>query len=75
MAKLDEVKEEINFLKVWLGILIVTVFGMVGWGISHIGKVSNLLLIVDVGAIMILSAIVSIINYVIIKKIKSLKDL
>ncbi|WP_024787144.1 MULTISPECIES: hypothetical protein [unclassified Lebetimonas] len=75
MAKIDEIKEEINFLKVWLSILIVTVLGMVGWGISNIGKVSNILLILDVVGIIILSFIIVLINYAIIKKIKSLKDL
>jgi len=75
MAKIDEVKEEINFLKVWLGLFVVTVFGMIGWGISNIGKINNLLLIVDFAAIIILSSIIAIINFSIIKKIKTLKDL
>ena len=75
MAKIDEIKEEINFLKVWLGILVVTIFGMIGWGVSHINDVGKVLLILDFGAIIILSSIVATINYAIIKKIKSLKDL
>ena len=75
MAQIDEIKEEINFLKVWLGILVVTIFGMIGWGISHIGDTSRLLLVLDVGAIIVLSLIVAYINFTIIKKIKSLKDL
>ncbi|WP_024789363.1 hypothetical protein [Lebetimonas sp. JH292] len=75
MAKIDEIKEETKFLKVWLSILIVTVLGMVGWGISNIGKVSNILLILDVVGIIILSFIIMLINFAIIKKIKSLKDL
>jgi hypothetical protein len=40
MAQIDEIKEDINFLKLWLSILIMN------WvGISHIGKTSNLLLL------------------------------
>jgi Na+/alanine symporter len=72
---MDEIKEEIGWLKVWLGILVVTMFGMIGWGISHIGKVSNLLLILDAVSIVMISVIVAIINFSAIKKIKSLKDL
>ncbi len=72
---MDEIKEEIGWLKVWLGILVVTMFGMIGWGISHIGKVSNLLLILDAVSIVMISIIVAIINFSAIKKIRSLKDL
>ncbi len=75
MGKIDEIKEEIGWLKVWLGILVVTMFGMIGWGISHIGKVSNLLLILDAVSIVMISIIVVIINFSAIKKIRSLKDL
>jgi hypothetical protein len=75
MSKIDEIKEEIGWLKVWLGILVVTMFGMIGWGISHIEKVSNLLLILDGIAIVIIAMIVAIINFTAIKKIRSLKDL
>ena len=75
MGKIDEIKEEIGWLKVWLGILVVTMFGMIGWGISHIGKVSNLLLILDAISIVMIAIIVAIINFSAIKKIKSLKDL
>jgi Na+/alanine symporter len=75
MSKMDEIKEEIGWLKVWLGILVVTMFGMIGWGISHIGKVSSLLLILDGVAIVIIAMIVAIINFTAIKKIRSLKDL
>ena len=75
MSKIDEVKEEIGWLKIWLGILVVTIFGMIGWGISHIGKVSNLLLILDAMSIVMMSVIVAIINFSAIRKIKSLKDL
>jgi len=75
MSKIDEIKEEIGWLKVWLGILVVTMFGMIGWCISHIGKVSNLLLILDGVAIVMIAIIVAIINFTAIKKIRSLKDL
>jgi hypothetical protein len=50
-------------------------FGMIGWGISHIGKVSNLLLILDGVSIVIIAIVVGIINFTAIKKIRSLKDL
>ena len=75
MAKIDEVKEEINYLKVWISILVITMFGMIGWGVSNIGKVNDIILILDVIGIITLSLAVIMINFAIIKKIKSLKDL
>ena len=75
MAKIDEIKEEISFLKVWLSVLIMTVLGMIGWGIANIGKISDLLLILDVIGVIVLSLIIILINFTIIKKIRSLKDL
>ncbi len=35
MAKIDEIKEEINYLKLWLGIVIVTTISMLGWLINN----------------------------------------
>ena len=75
MGQIDEIREEIGWLKVWLGILVVTMFGMIGWGISHIGKVSQLLLVLDGIGIVVIAVIVGMINYAAIKKIRSLKDL
>ena len=48
---------------------------MIGWGMSHINDTSKILLVLDVGAVVILSFIIAIINFTIIKKIKDLKDL
>ncbi len=75
MGKMDEIKEEIGWLKLWLGILIVTMFSMIGWGISHIGSISNGMLWLDGIAVVIIAGIVARINFVAIKKIRSLKDL
>jgi len=29
MAKIDEIKEELNYLKVWLGIIVITTIGLI----------------------------------------------
>jgi len=31
MSKVDKIKERINYLKVWLGIFVVTNIGLIGW--------------------------------------------
>jgi len=35
MAEIAEIKEELNYLKVWLGIIVLTTIGLVSWLINH----------------------------------------
>ncbi len=35
MSKIDKLKERINYLKVWLGIFVVTNIGLIGWLAEH----------------------------------------
>jgi undecaprenyl pyrophosphate phosphatase UppP len=35
MSKTDQIKERINYLKVWLGIFVVTNIGLMGWLAEH----------------------------------------
>jgi len=73
MAKIDEVKEELNYLKVWLGIIVITTIGLISWLINNYEIASQLKVISDIIAIFILTITISIIDRKI--KIKSLKDL
>lgn len=38
MAEIDVLKEKINYLKVWLGIFVVTLIGLIGWIVSNYEK-------------------------------------
>jgi len=75
MGKIDEVKEELNYLKVWLGIIVVTTIGLIGWLVNHYGSASTLKTAGGVVAIMLLTFAIILIDKNIKKKIKSLKDL
>lgn len=44
MSELDVAKEQITYLKFWLGILVVTDISLFGWLLSNVGS-SNLPLI------------------------------
>jgi uncharacterized membrane protein YfcA len=48
MSKLDRAKEQIAYLKLWLGILVATVISLTGWLISNFQSV-NWLLVVATG--------------------------
>ena len=47
MGKIDLIKEKINYLKVWLGISVVTLIGLLGWLSSNYEKLSNVRLILS----------------------------
>lgn len=41
MAKIDVVKEKINYLKVWLGVFVATLIGLVGWVTTNYDAISS----------------------------------
>ncbi len=44
MSELDIAKEKIAYLKIWLGILLVTDISVFGWLVSSLGTAAALLL-------------------------------
>lgn len=75
MSKIDEVKEEINYLKVWLGIVVVTNIGLISWLVNNYETSSHLKVIADIVATILLTVVVLVIDKKIKRKIKKLKDL
>jgi len=75
MAKIDEIKEELNYLKVWLGIIVITAIGLISWLINNYETSSEVKIIADIIAIIFLTISIMLIDKNIKKKIKSLKDL
>ena len=74
MAKIDEVKEFINYLKALLIFILATEVGLIGWIINNFNK-KSVLTYLSIIVIIILSLIVIFINKKIISDIKKLKDL
>jgi hypothetical protein len=75
MSELDVAKEEIAYLKIWLGILVVTDISTFGWLISNVGEAITLLLWAAVIAVAGLSAGVFLPHRLIKRQIQSLKEL
>ena len=75
MAKIDEIKEELNYLKVWLGIIVITAIGLIGWLINNYETAGMIKIISDIIAILTLTVTIFLIDKNIKYKIKSLKDL
>jgi hypothetical protein len=75
MADIDEVKEDIGYMKVWLGIIVVTNISLMGWLLSNYETSSMIKIISDIIAIIVLLISIVKIDRNIKIKIKSLKDL
>lgn len=75
MAKLDLIKEKINYLKVWLGIFVATLIGLVGWVATNYDTISFEKLFLAIVAILWLIISIHILNKKILEKINSLEEL
>jgi hypothetical protein len=75
MSELDVAKEKIAYLKVWLGILVITDISTFGWLISNVDTASELLLWAAVIAVVALTAGILLLHRRIDRHIRSLREL
>jgi apolipoprotein N-acyltransferase len=75
MSELDIAKEKIAYLKIWLGILLVTDISVFGWLVSSLGTATALLLWGAVIAVVVLTACIFLLHRRIERHIRSLKGM
>jgi hypothetical protein len=75
MSELDVAKEKIAYLKVWLGILLVTDISTFGWLVSSINTASTLLLWAAVVVVVALTYGILLLHRRIDRHIQSLREL
>ncbi|TMH18821.1 MAG: hypothetical protein E6H70_04750 [Betaproteobacteria bacterium] len=75
MSELDVAKEQIAYLKAWLGILVITDISVFGWLISNLGTSTAPLLWGAVIAVVALSAGILLLHRRIGRRIESLRGL
>ena len=75
MAKLDEVKEWLNFLNRLFTIGLVTLLGIVGWLFLHYISASKVLVVASLIGMFVLVIVLLLLAKKIISNIKILKDL
>lgn len=75
MAKLDVVKERIAYLKLWLGILVVTDISMVSWFFVNYATGPLTFQLADLLAILFVSIAIAVLHQHIQGAIEHLKDL
>lgn len=74
MSKIDKIKERINYLKVWLGIFVVTNIGLMGWLAERYND-SVIKSIAAFISIMVITVLVLIVHKKINTKIDELEEL
>lgn len=75
MAKLDEIKEFIGYLKVLIGIAIAVALSLIAWIFNHYETLSLLDKVITVIVFMIDLLFILLLNKKIIKQIKSLGEI
>jgi hypothetical protein len=75
MTKIDRVKERVAYLKVWLGIFVVTIISLIGWLVSNYATAKVLLVVLDSAAILILAMAILLTHREINRKIDELENL
>jgi len=75
MGKIDVIKEKINYLKVWLGISVVTLISLLGWLSSHYETLAVSRIMLTFIGIVWLIVLIHFLNKSILQKINSLEDL
>lgn len=75
MSELDVLKEKIAHLRMWLNLSVVTDIGLVAWFLANYDTPKNLLLVLDVLAIVSVSAFIWMLNRRIETYIEQLRDL
>lgn len=75
MGKIDVVKEKINYLKVWLGIAIITLISLIGWLSTHYATLSVIRVVLSFVGIFWLVGTIHLLNKIILEKIDSLEEL
>ena len=75
MSQLDVLKEKIAYLKLWLGIIVVTDLSLVGWLLGNYTVANWALIAGDMAAIFVISFGVYVLHKRIEKEIERLKEL
>lgn len=73
--KIDKIKERIGYLKLWLGVTIITTISLLTWFIKNYTEVDDLRIYSCSIAIIFLLIVILILNRKIIKDIDYLEDL
>ncbi len=75
MGRIDKEKEEIGWMKFWIGVSVASIMGLISWFVNHYADANNVILIMDLLAIVVLAVFIVMLNRTALRKIKELENL
>ena len=75
MGKIDKEKEEIAWMKFWIGVGVASIMGLISWFVNNYEQANNIMLTLDIVSVVIIAVFIVLLNNAGIKKIKNLEDI
>ncbi len=75
MGKIDKEKEEIAWIKFWIGVSVASIMGLISWFVNNYETANDVMLTLDMASVLMLAVFIVILNKAGLKKIKELEDL
>lgn len=70
MSKIDKEKEEIAWIKFWIGVSVASTMGLISWFVNNFETANIIMLILDMVSVLMIAIFIVMLN-----KIKELEDL
>ncbi|MCF6245614.1 MAG: hypothetical protein L3J43_11350 [Sulfurovum sp.] len=75
MGKIDKEKEEISWIKFWIGVSVASMMGLISWLVNNYESANSIMLILDTASILAIAIFIVKLNKIGLKKIKELENL
>ncbi len=75
MGKIDKEKEEISWIKFWIGVSVASIMGLISWFVNNYESASQIALVLNIVSVSVIAVFIAILNKIGLRKIKELEDL
>ena len=75
MGKIDKEKEEIGWIKFWIGVSVASIMGLISWFVNNYETANQIMLILDIVSVLAIAFFIILLNKTGLKKIKELENL
>ena len=75
MSKIDREKEEIGWIKFWIGVSVASIMGLISWFVNNYETANIVMLVLDIFSVLCIASFIVILNNIGLKKIKELEEL
>ncbi len=75
MGKIDKEKEEISWMKFWIGVGVASIMGLISWFVNNLEQANMVMLGLDIFSVIAIAVFIVLLNNAAIRKIRNLEDL